>query len=146
MNWLIAAIGKPSLRFAKLGIEEYEKRIGRYASLRFVTRSKDEGPEKNSRYLLDSTEGSVRIALDERGEPWSTDGFVRQVETWQMDGLRNVAFLVGGADGHAPMLREDCDHVVALSSFTLQHELALVVLLEQLYRAHTILRGEPYHR
>jgi 23S rRNA (pseudouridine1915-N3)-methyltransferase len=54
--------------------------------------------------------------------------------------------LIGGADGHSQVLRGKSDHVVAMSGFTLQHELALVVLLEQIYRVHTVLKGEPYHR
>ena len=63
-----------------------------------------------------------------------------------MSGVKRVALLIGGADGHSPVLREKADHVVAMSGFTLQHELALVVLLEQIYRVHTVLKGEPYHR
>ena len=60
--------------------------------------------------------------------------------------LKKVAFLIGGADGHPPELRERCDEIWSLSRMTMQHELALVVLLEQLYRVFTIKRGEPYHR
>jgi 23S rRNA (pseudouridine1915-N3)-methyltransferase len=60
--------------------------------------------------------------------------------------VKRVALLIGGADGHSPVLRGAADHVLSLSAFTLQHELALVVLLEQIYRVHTLLKGEPYHR
>jgi 23S rRNA (pseudouridine1915-N3)-methyltransferase len=63
-----------------------------------------------------------------------------------MNAVKKVAILIGGADGHTPELRRSADHVIALSGFTLQHELALVVLLEQIYRVHTVLRREPYHR
>lgn len=146
MKWQITAIGKPSLRYAKLGVEEYEKRLRRYADLTLQTDTKDQGQEKNSDFLIARSEGAIRIAMDERGDSWTTGDFAARVRNWQMDGVRKVAFLIGGADGHSESLRKESDHLLALSAFTLQHELALLVLLEQLYRVHTVLRGEPYHR
>ena len=146
MKWQITAIGKPSLAYAKLGIAEYEKRLRRYTDLTLQTDAKDQGREKNSQVLSRRSEGAIRIVLDERGETWTTDTLVSHIRDWQMEGARKVALLIGGADGHTGTLREEADHVLSLSAFTLQHELALLVLLEQLYRAHTVLRGEPYHR
>lgn len=146
MKWQILAIGKPSLAYAKAGVEEYRKRLGRYATVDVFCDWKDAGSEKNSETLLSASEGAVRIALDERGEAWTTAVLVERVRNWQMGGVKRVAWLIGGADGHVPALREKADHVVAMSGFTLQHELALVVLLEQIYRVHTVLKGEPYHR
>lgn len=146
MKWQVVAIGKPSLSYAKDGVAEYLKRLRRYASVELVNGWKEAGQEKNSAQLLSASEGALRIALDERGEMWTTDTLVKHVEGWQMDGVKRVAFLIGGADGHTKELRNEADHVVAMSGLTLQHELALVVLLEQIYRVHTILKGEPYHR
>lgn len=146
MKWQILAIGRPSLRYAKTGVEEYLKRLGRYTSIELQTDWKDAGQVKNSDALLAASEGAVRIVLDERGESWTTADFVSRLEAWQLNGVKRVAILIGGADGHTPELRKSADHLVALSGFTLQHELALVVLLEQIYRVHTVLRGEPYHR
>jgi 23S rRNA (pseudouridine1915-N3)-methyltransferase len=146
MKWQILAIGKPSLRYAKAGVEEYQKRLTRYTTLELQTDWKDAGQVKNSETLLAASEGAVRIVLDERGETWTTADLVSRVEGWQMNAVKRVAILIGGADGHTPELRRSADHVIALSGFTLQHELALVVLLEQIYRVHTVLRGEPYHR
>ncbi len=146
MKWQILAIGKPSLAYAKAGVEEYRRRLVRYAPVELVTDWKDAGPAKNSEILLAASEGAVRIALDERGEAWTTAGLADRVRNWQLDGVKRVAVLIGGADGHTPALRKAADHVVALSGLTLQHELALVVLLEQIYRVHTVLKGEPYHR
>jgi 23S rRNA (pseudouridine1915-N3)-methyltransferase len=146
MKWQILAIGKPSLRYAKAGVEEYQKRLTRYTALELQTDWKDAGQVKNSEILLAASEGAVRIVLDERGETWTTADLVSRVEGWQMKAVKRVAILIGGADGHTPELRRSADHVIALSGFTLQHELALVVLLEQIYRVHTVLRGEPYHR
>lgn len=146
MKWQILAIGKPSLRYAKAGVEEYQKRLTRYTTLELQTDWKDAGQVKNSETLLAASEGAVRIVLDERGETWTTSDLVSRVEGWQLNAVKKVAILIGGADGHTPELRRSADHVIALSGFTLQHELALVVLLEQIYRVHTVLRGEPYHR
>ena len=146
MKWQILAIGKPSLRYAKGGVEEYQKRLTRYTTLELQTDWKDAGQVKNSETLLAASEGAVRIVLDERGETWTTADLVSRVEGWQMNAVKRVAILIGGADGHTPELRSSADHVIALSGFTLQHELALVVLLEQIYRVHTVLRGETYHR
>ena len=146
MKWQILTIGKPSLRYAKSGVEEYQKRISRYISLELQSDWKDAGQVKNSEILLAASDGAVRIVLDERGESWTTADLVSRVEGWQLNGVKRVAILIGGADGHTAELRKSADHLVALSGFTLQHELALVVLLEQIYRVYTVLRGEPYHR
>lgn len=146
MKWQILAIGKPSLAYARAGVEEYRKRLSRYATVELTADGKDAGPEKNGTAQLAASDGAVRIVLDERGEPWTTAGFAGRVKDWQVGGIKRVAVLIGGADGHSPSVREAADHIVALSGFTLQHELALVVLLEQIYRVHTILKGEPYHR
>jgi len=146
MKWQIAAIGKPSLSYAKSGVAEYTKRLKRYAPVELKADWKDGGQEKNSAQLLAASEGSIRIVLDERGDHWTTADFTERVRSWQMDGVKRVSLLIGGADGHSEDLRKKADHVVAMSGFTMQHELALLVLLEQVYRVHTILRGEPYHR
>ncbi|HRQ90177.1 MAG TPA: 23S rRNA (pseudouridine(1915)-N(3))-methyltransferase RlmH [Bacteroidia bacterium] len=146
MKWQILAIGKPALAYAKAGVEEYRKRLARYAPVELRTDWKDAGAERNSEVLLSASEGALRLVLDERGEIWTTAKLAERVERWQMDGVKRAAVLIGGADGHAPATREAADHVISLSGFTLQHELALVVLLEQLYRVHTVLKGEPYHR
>ncbi|MFN5961206.1 MAG: 23S rRNA (pseudouridine(1915)-N(3))-methyltransferase RlmH, partial [Verrucomicrobiota bacterium] len=90
--------------------------------------------------------GCLRIAMDERGRSFTTDALHQTVNRWELDGTKRIALLIGGADGHSPALRSQCRDIWALSPLTLQHELALVVLLEQIYRVYTIKRGEPYHR
>jgi 23S rRNA (pseudouridine1915-N3)-methyltransferase len=68
------------------------------------------------------------------------------IERWESQGIRNISLIVGGADGHDETVRKNADFVLSLSRMTLQHELALLVALEQIYRAYTILSGSPYHR
>lgn len=146
MNWKIFAAGKPSLAYAKTGIAEYLKRLSRTAPVEIVY-LKDGDSESVSNELLSRSKGTFRVALDERGAAWNTSQFVERINRWEMDpGLKTISLLIGASDGHTTGLREQCDAVWALSSLTLQHELALVVLLEQLYRAYSIKRGSPYHR
>ena len=97
--------------------------------------------------LLEKSQGCFRIALDERGESLSTRKFADRLDSLAMRGdVKSVAFLIGAADGHNAELRDACDMLLTLSPFTLQHELALLVLLEQLYRVASLKSGSPYHR
>lgn len=85
------------------------------------------------------------IALDGRGRTWSSEDLAAQLETWRMHG-RDLAFLIGGPDGHAPEVLTRADQRWSLGPLTLPHMLVRLVLAEQLYRATTILAGHPYHR
>ncbi|MDA7933911.1 23S rRNA (pseudouridine(1915)-N(3))-methyltransferase RlmH [Akkermansiaceae bacterium] len=146
MNWKIFAAGKPALAYAKSGIAEYLKRLKRGAKVELVY-LKAGGSESVSRDLLARSEGTFRIALDERGRDWTTSNLVERINDWEMDpGIKTISLLIGASDGHTKELRSKSNAVWALSPLTLQHELALVVLLEQIYRAYSIKRGEPYHR
>ena len=86
------------------------------------------------------------ISLDERGEELTTREVAKRLQKWDMDGISPVTFLIGGANGLAPALKERSREMWALSRMTLPHRLAQVLLLEQLYRAFTINHGMPYHR
>ncbi|MDB4502014.1 23S rRNA (pseudouridine(1915)-N(3))-methyltransferase RlmH [Akkermansiaceae bacterium] len=146
MNWKIFAAGKPALAYAKSGIEEYLKRLKRGAKVELVYLKAGDS-ESVSRDLLARSEGTFRIALDERGRDWTTSNLVERINDWEMDpGIKTISLLIGASDGHTKELRSKSNAVWALSPLTLQHELALVVLLEQIYRAYSIKRGEPYHR
>jgi 23S rRNA (pseudouridine1915-N3)-methyltransferase len=146
VTWKIYAAGKPALAYAKTGIAEYLKRLKRGTKIEVIYLKAGDS-ETVSKDLLTRSEGTFRIALDERGSAWTTDHFVEKINTWEMDpGLKTISLLIGASDGHTPELRQQSDAIWALSPLTLQHELALVVLLEQVYRAYTIKRGEPYHR
>lgn len=146
MKWTLYTIGKPALAYAKAGIAEYEKRLSRHGGIEFVS-FKEAGKVENSRRLLEASEDcSLRLVLDERGDLLTTADLVKRVEDWEMDRVKRVGVLIGGADGHDESVRRAADLVLGLSRLTLQHELATVVFLEQLYRVGTVRRGEPYHR
>lgn len=138
--------GKPALDYARVAVEEYMKRLRRFGSYEInVVKAGDR--DAVSARLLEASEGCYRIALDERGETPGTRQLATRMAELEMRGeVKAVAFLIGASDGHSPGLRSNCDMILSLSSMTIQHELALVVLLEQLYRIATIKSGAPYHR
>lgn len=146
MRFRVIVAGKPALPFARTGVEEYLKRLSRHAACE-LTVVKAGDSESVSKRLLDASEGCYRIALDERGETPTTRELAASLERMELAGeVKIVAFLIGAADGHSGELRKRCDLILSLSSMTMQHELALVVLLEQLYRIASIKAGSPYHR
>ncbi len=145
MDIRIIAAAKPSISYARDGVRFFEERLKPLGKveLRYV---KAGGSEEVSERLLQASEGCLRIAMDERGVNWTTREFEKHVRSWQLHSVKHVAFLIGAADGHTQALRDACDYVLCLGRHTMQHELALVVLLEQIYRIHTLLAGSPYHR
>ncbi len=146
MRIRIMVAGKPALDHAKRGVEDYLRRLRRYGNVELVVLKAGDS-EAVSANLLAKSEGHLRIALDERGEALTTREWADAFEQWEQRGdIKNVSFLIGASDGHTPALRQASDRVWQLSSLTLQHEIALVVLLEQIYRVATLRKGEPYHR
>lgn len=145
MRWHIFVIGKPRLEFAKLGVEQYAGRLRPYVPVELCFLKS--GPQvAESAALLERSKGMFRIVLDERGEHVTSRAVAQKIADWEMHGPRDLAFLIGGADGHTDALRQAAGWRWALSKLTLQHEMALVLTLEQLYRACTLRAGHPYHR
>ena len=91
-------------------------------------------------------QGAAVALLDPHGENLDSPGFAARLAKWRSDGSPAVVFLIGGADGLAPSLRERADILIAFGSATWPHQLVRAMLLEQIYRATTILTGHPYHR
>jgi 23S rRNA (pseudouridine1915-N3)-methyltransferase len=146
MHLRLIIAGKPALAYAKAGVEEYLKRLSRYGACELVV-VKAGGRDEVSARLLEKSQGCYRIALDERGERLGTRALGQRLDALAARGdIKTAAFLIGAADGHSEELRKSCDMVLTLSSFTLQHELALLVLMEQIYRVATLKSGSPYHR
>ncbi len=90
--------------------------------------------------------GALLVALDERGATMSSPEFAVQLAKWRDDGRQDLAFIIGGADGIAPALRDRADFALSFGRMVWPHMLVRVMLAEQLYRAATILGGGPYHR
>jgi 23S rRNA (pseudouridine1915-N3)-methyltransferase len=90
--------------------------------------------------------GAQLVALDERGELVTSEAFATDLARWRDGGIPVAAFLVGGPDGHAEVVRSRADRLIAFGRVTWPHLLVRALLLEQIYRAATILAGHPYHR
>ena len=89
--------------------------------------------------------GDIVVAMDEHGRDFTTMDFAKKVDGWKNEGC-GVTFLIGGADGLDPELKKGCRMMLRLSSMTLPHAFARVMLVEQIYRAWSILNNHPYHR
>ena len=107
----------------------------------------DDLKSAESELLLKALPNDAKIvALDERGETLSSRELADKIRVWQDGGVGTVAFLIGGANGHSDALRRRADLKLSFGRMTLPHMLMRVVLVEQIYRAKTILDGHPYHR
>ncbi len=143
MRLRILTIGKPKLPYAREGLAEYTGRLGKGIEIDHLKASKR---EQESEALLARSEGTYRVLLDERGTQLTSLEFAARISDWEMQRTKAVTFLIGGADGHTDALRSAADFRFSLGKLTVQHELALLILLEQIYRARTINSGTPYHR
>lgn len=155
MRAYLLAVGDRMPAWVAEGFGEYRKRLSRELPLELVEikpGARGKGRD-DRRAMLDEGAAVLAalprdvhvIALDGRGKTWSSQALADQLETWRMGG-RDVAFLIGGPDGHAPEVLARADQHWSLGSLTLPHMLVRLVLIEQLYRATTILAGHPYHR
>lgn len=146
MNVRIIVAGKPALAFTRVGVDEYLKRLARFGGYEWEVVKAGTSEEVSAR-LLQRSAGCYRVALDERGDTPDTRLLAEKLGALELRGdIKTVAFLVGAADGHTAALRGECDWTLALSKLTLQHEMAALILLEQLYRVASLKAGMPYHR
>lgn len=140
--------------WARAAVADYLERIGRYAAaarvdVKAARGDGEEAAREEGERILRAARIGPRdrlVALTPLGEGLDSAAWARMVESWAGDGAARVVFAVGGAGGLAPAVLEAAERRVSLGPQTLSHELAQVVLCEQLYRAWTIVRGEPYHK
>lgn len=154
MRITIVAVGKLKERFWREAAEEYLKRLGGYADVRVIEiADRDPGrgeakalAEEAADVLKALPGGAHVIALDVTGKQRTSEGFSAHLDALALDGRSSVTFLIGGSHGLAQDVLDRADERFSLGSITLPHNLARVVLLEQIYRAFRISRGEPYHK
>ena len=159
MKLHILAIGHKPPAWVAAGFEDYARRMPREARIE-VTEIKPAPRSRQAQsaasisrmlavekscFLAAMPPGCVRIALDERGKPISTAGLARKLAAW-MQGGRDVAFMIGSADGLDQELKANAELLLALSAMTLPHAMVRVLLAEQLYRAMSMIQNHPYHR
>ncbi|HZX40491.1 MAG TPA: 23S rRNA (pseudouridine(1915)-N(3))-methyltransferase RlmH [Myxococcaceae bacterium] len=153
MKLRVLSVGRDRSGWFEPGVQGYAERVRRYTELELVELPAAKGalpPADARRREGEALLGKVRpeswlVALDERGTLLDSVELSRLVATAR-DAGRELVFCIGGDEGLDPSVRERAWKVVALSRMTLPHRLARLVLLEQLYRAFSILRGEPYHK
>lgn len=140
MKVTLVSIGKlKSHPVAKL-VDDYSERLKHYASFEFLV----VGDEAAGRAR--TKESDVLIVCHERGEQMSSVEFSKWIEEHQMRGTKRLIFVVGGPEGHSDKMKQRAALLLSFSKMTLPHEFCCVVMLEQLYRAFTLLKGEPYHK
>ncbi len=148
----LIAIGKCRDKAILDLVNTYAKRLKPFASVKITelnAKSKDPKTaqkEETDLLLKACPKGSFIMALDERGKQFSSQKFAQKIKNIQEDGFRDICLLIGGADGHTEHLRTQAQLLLGLSEMTLPHMLVRPVLMEQLYRAYTLISGHPYHR
>lgn len=159
MRVLIAAVGRPKDQALAAAIRDYETRAARYWPLEIIEVKGERGDAAISAASSAATvraregdrirqrigTGALMVACDASGQSMSSERFAQWLQT-ERENARDVAFMIGGAFGLDEQLRDDARLKLSLAPWTLPHELARLVLAEQLYRAGTIVRGEPYHK
>ena len=152
MHIIIAAIGKLSPSAPEHALmATFLKRLPWQVDMHELQVKKKLPPAKmqaeEARLLLDVVPRDTQIVmLDERGKTPSSEAFAGLLCNWQESGIRRIAFLIGGAAGHHPSIRERAGYVLSFGPMTWPHMLVRPMLCEQLYRAYTIHTGHPYHR
>ncbi|WP_219834646.1 23S rRNA (pseudouridine(1915)-N(3))-methyltransferase RlmH [Paenibacillus sp. R14(2021)] len=159
MHIQIAAVGKLKEKYLVLGIAEYAKRLGPYVKLTLTEVADERAPETMStaeeaqvreregeRLLAQIKADAHVIALALDGELWSSEDLAGQLDSLATYGRSHVAFVIGGSTGLAPAVLKRAQQRLSFGRMTLPHQLMRLVLLEQVYRAVKINRGEPYHK
>jgi 23S rRNA (pseudouridine1915-N3)-methyltransferase len=152
MELVILAVGRLRSSYRE-ACDDYLRRLSRYAKVREVeVREASRAPtvqaqreEEAGRLLARAPAGATVVALARQGAAWTSEELARRVEGWRI-ASRPLAFVLGGSQGLAPGLLARAAGRWSLGPLTLPHELARVIVAEQLYRAFTIIRGEPYHK
>jgi 23S rRNA (pseudouridine1915-N3)-methyltransferase len=155
MRFLIVAVGHKMPDWIATGFTEYTKRMPREARIELIELKPEPRTtgktvvqimeSEAQRILAALPQGALRIALDERGAAWTTRILSDKMGQWMGEG-RDVAFIIGGADGLHESVKSAAQQLLALSALTLPHGMVRVLLAEQLYRAHSLLHNHPYHR
>ncbi len=150
----ILCVGRTESGFIRDGVEHYLKRLGPLQAVEWEEvraaghsgRSQEQALAAEGEAILKRVKPNERlILLDERGRSMTSPGLAEWLQHLQGMDISSAVLLVGGAYGVSPQVRRRSDELLSLSPLTLPHQLVRIVLLEQLYRAATILAGQPYH-
>jgi 23S rRNA (pseudouridine1915-N3)-methyltransferase len=142
MKLKIITIGEPKLSFAREGFKEYIKRLNAYHKVQ-VVHLKDNSSDNK---IIDVIGNLFCVVLDEKGKELTSKELSVFLEQKAVQSVGEMCFVIGGPDGHGEEIKKRADYLWSFGKMTLPHDLAMVVLVEALYRASTISAGHPYHR
>lgn len=159
MKVTVVAVGKLKEKYLKEGISEYSKRLSRFCELQIVEVEDEQAPENLSesqgiqvkkreaeRIIKKAKEGSALIVLDLKGKKLNSEGFADKLNSFFISGKSHITFVIGGSLGLDDELVQKADFRLCLSDMTFPHQLARLILLEQVFRAFKIMSGETYHK
>jgi 23S rRNA (pseudouridine1915-N3)-methyltransferase len=155
----IIAVGRLKEKYLKEGIAEYSKRLSRFCDLEIIEVEDEQAPENISsaqeiqikkreaeKIKKRIKEGSFVVVLDLKGEKPDSIGFAKKVEAFFISGVSSIVFIIGGSLGIDDEFVKAANYRLCLSELTFPHQLARLILLEQLFRCFKIIRGEIYHK
>lgn len=150
MRFRLVWVGKTKNEHMRSLQDEYLQRLSHFVGCDVVeirdVPSHEGKNEEGNRILEKLNQTSFVCVLEATGKGLSSHELAKEVEKWQNRGIKEVSFVIGGADGVSPAVAERADFELSLSFLTFTHEMARVVLVEQLYRAFTIIKGFPYQK
>ncbi|WP_290158619.1 23S rRNA (pseudouridine(1915)-N(3))-methyltransferase RlmH [uncultured Duncaniella sp.] len=155
MKIVIIAVGKTSTGYVACGVEEFLKRANRYVPTELIVipdvksskaLSEDAQKQQEGRSIIAALQpGDIVTLLDERGKELTSREFSLMIERRMVQGIKRLVFVIGGPYGFSNEVYERADSKLSLSRMTFTHEMVRLFFMEQIYRAMTIMRGEPYH-
>lgn len=155
MKITVLAVGKTATGYLAEGIDHYLKRLKHYLPVELIvipdikgarSLTEAEQKEREGDAMLQALQpGDYVVLLDERGREYTSREFSDEISRRMNQGLKRVVYIIGGPYGFAPKIYDRADSKISLSRMTMTHEMVRLLFVEQIYRAMTILRGEPYH-
>ncbi|OFW32001.1 MAG: 23S rRNA (pseudouridine(1915)-N(3))-methyltransferase RlmH [Candidatus Aquicultor primus] len=154
MQIKVVVIGKIKERYLREGIDDYKTRLSRFAKIEVVELPEEDIGQLPEREVKEREAAKIRkhlsgswfiVALDREGEELSSPGLAHKIEMLMVGGTSSIAFVIGGPLGLAEEILKGADMRLSISKLTYTHQLARLLLLEQVYRSFKIIRGEPYH-
>ncbi|VAW23599.1 23S rRNA (pseudouridine(1915)-N(3))-methyltransferase [hydrothermal vent metagenome] len=155
MKVILLVIGKTDATYLQEGIAEYQKRLKHYAPFELKVIPDIKRKKNLTEYMQKKREAELIlhqlnntaevILLDEKGKSFSSKDFSSYIEKKMVSGIKELVFIIGGPYGFAKEVYDKAQQKISLSRMTFSHQMARLVFMEQLYRAFTILKGEPYH-
>ncbi len=152
MKIQVLGIGKIREPYFREAVEEYSRRIGYYVPIRVRDSAKEiSGSEKDletayGRLKKEHHKADLKVALDSKGRIMSSEDLAAWFEKAMLNSVNLISFVIGGPHGLAGSALVESDQTISLGAMTLPHQMARLLLVEQVYRAFTIIRGEPYHK